>query len=117
MTLAQRALTSAHGLLSGAYVAARWLRERVLDVDPMYNCASLAVLGEIVGARVFYLCEHDPGALLVPDRLFSRPRLTVDGAASVVLLVVVIAGRIVTARLSGRDATADGRGSQPAAAP
>ena len=55
------------------------LRERVLDVDPMYNCASLAVLGEIVGARVFYLCEHHPGTLLVPGRLFSKPRLTVDG--------------------------------------
>jgi phosphatidylglycerol---prolipoprotein diacylglyceryl transferase len=49
LTLAWHGLTIALGILIGAFVAARWLREPNLDVEPMYNFAALAALGGIVG--------------------------------------------------------------------
>ena len=108
LTLAWHGLTIALGILIGAVVAARWLRERGLDVEPMYTFGGLAALGGIVGARIFYLFEHDPGGLLAPDRLFSGNGFTFDGG--VILAAVLIAGYVHRARLTGRylDACAAG---------
>ncbi|MDQ3723030.1 MAG: prolipoprotein diacylglyceryl transferase [Actinomycetota bacterium] len=108
LTLAWHGLTIALGILAGALVAARWLRERRLDVEPMYTFAGLAALGGIVGARIFYLIEHDPGGLLAPDRLFSSHGFTFDGG--VILAAILIAGYVHRERLTGRylDACAAG---------
>ena len=46
----------------------------------MSTFALLACIGGIVGARIFYLLEHDPAALLAPERLFSSHGFTFDGA-------------------------------------
>ena len=99
LTLAWHGLTIALGILVGALAAARWLRERGLDVEPMYNFAGLAALGGIVGSRIFYLFEHDPGGLLAPDRLFSSHGFTFDGG--VILAALLIAGYVHRLRLSG----------------
>ncbi|MDQ3677737.1 MAG: prolipoprotein diacylglyceryl transferase [Actinomycetota bacterium] len=108
LTLAWHGLTIALGILIGAIAAARWLRERDLDVEPMYTFGGLAALGGIVGARIFYLFEHDPGGLLSPDRLFSSYGFTFDGG--VILAAILIAAYVHRERLSGRylDACAAG---------
>lgn len=99
LTLAWHGLTIAVGILIGAVAAARWLRERGLDVEPMYTFAGLAALGGIVGARIFYLFEHDPGGLLAPDRLISSYGFTFDGG--VILAAILIAAYVHRTRLSG----------------
>ncbi|MBA3746529.1 MAG: prolipoprotein diacylglyceryl transferase [Solirubrobacterales bacterium] len=90
LTVAWHGITIALGIVIGALMAARWLRERGLDVEPMYTFGWLATVGGIVGARVFYLFEHDPGGLLAPGRLFSSHGFTFDGG--VILAAVLIAG-------------------------
>jgi len=108
LTLAWHGLTIALGIVIGALAAARWLRERHLDVEPMYNFGALAALGGIVGARIFYLFEHDPGGLVVPGRLFSSHGFTFDGG--VILAAVLIAAYVHRKRLGTRylDACAAG---------
>jgi len=107
LTLAWHGITIALGILIGAIAAARWLRERGLDVEPMYNFAGLAALGGIVGARIFYMFEHEPAGLL-SSRLFSSHGFTFDGG--VILAAALIAGYVHRAQLGGRylDACAAG---------
>jgi len=108
LTVAWHGITIALGILIGAAAASRWLRERDLDSEPMYNFAALAALGGIVGARIFYLFEHDPGGLLAPGRLLSSHGFTFDGG--VILAAVLIAVYVHGKQLSGRylDACAAG---------
>ena len=108
LTLAWHGVTIALGIFVGALMAARWLRERELDTEQVYNFAALAAVGGIVGARIFYLFEHDPGGLVAPDRLFSSHGFTFDGG--VILAAILIAGYVHRRRLSGRylDACAAG---------
>jgi len=75
---------------------------------PDVHVGVLAALGGIVGARIFYLLEHDPGALLAPDRLLSGNGFTFDGG--VILAALLIAAYVHRTRLSGRylDAAAFG---------
>jgi phosphatidylglycerol:prolipoprotein diacylglycerol transferase len=81
LTLAWHGLTIALGILIGAFAAARWLRERGMDVEPMYKFAGLAALGGIVGARIFYVFEHDPGCCWCPA-VCSRATASRSTAAS-----------------------------------
>jgi len=109
-TLAWHGLTIALGIVIGAIVAGRWLRERGQDVEPLYTIAALAALGGIVGARVFYLLEHDPGALLAPERLIGSNGYTFDGG--IILAAVIVALYVRRSRLGGSylDACAVGLG-------
>lgn len=100
LTLAWHGLTIALGILIGAVAAGRWLRERELDAEPMYTIAGLAALGGIVGARIFYLFEHDPGAFLAPQRLIGSNGFTFDGG--VILAAALIAAYVHRTSLSGR---------------
>jgi len=108
ITLAWHGITIALGIPIGALAAARWLHKRDLPTDPMYTFAALAGVGGIVGARIFYLLEHDPGALLAPDRLLSSHGFTFDGG--VILAAILIAAYVHRTGLSGRylDAAAAG---------
>jgi len=99
LTVAWHGLTIALGIILGAVAAARWLRERDLDIEPMYTFGGLAALGGIVGARIFYLIEHDPAGLLSPGRLFSSHGFTFDGG--VILAAVLIAVYVHRHRLPG----------------
>ena len=98
VTLAWHGITIAVGILFGAVLAARWLRERRLAVDPMYNIVGLAAIGGIIGARIFYLAEHDPGGLVSP-RAFSSHGFTFDGG--VILAALLIAVYVRRTRLPG----------------
>ena len=108
ITLAWHGITIALGILIGAVAAARWLRERQLPTEPMYTFGALAAAGGIVGARIFYLLEHDPGALLAPDRMIGSHGFTFDGG--VILAALLIAAYVHRTGLSGRylDAAAAG---------
>lgn len=81
LTLAWHGITIALGIVIGAVAAGRCLRERGLNTEPMYTFGMLAALGGIVGARIFYLFEHDPGALLAPGRLLGSHGFTLDGGS------------------------------------
>jgi phosphatidylglycerol:prolipoprotein diacylglycerol transferase len=108
LTLAWHGITIAPGILIGAIAAGRWLRHHNLPTDPLYTFAALAVVGGIVGAKIFYLLEHHPGGLLEPDRLFSGHGYTFDGG--VILAALLIAAYVHRSGLSGRylDAAAVG---------
>jgi phosphatidylglycerol:prolipoprotein diacylglycerol transferase len=108
ITLAWHGITIALGILIGGIAAGRWLRARDLSSEPMYAFGALAGLGGIVGARIFYLLEHDPGGLLIPARLLSSHGFTFDGG--VILAALLIGGYVHRTRLSGRymDAAATG---------
>jgi phosphatidylglycerol---prolipoprotein diacylglyceryl transferase len=54
VTLAWHGLTIAIGILVGGLAAARFARERALDLDPLYTIGALLALGGIVGGRLFY---------------------------------------------------------------
>lgn len=96
VALAWHGVTIALGILLGAVVAGRVVRQRGLDPEPMNNFALLAA----VGARVFYLFEHDPGGLLAPDRLISGRGFTLDGG--LILAAILIAVYVHRRGLSGR---------------
>ena len=77
VTLAWHGITIALGILLGAIIAARWLRRRGLDVDPLYTIVGSAAIGALVGGRIFSSLEHDPGATHIARPADLRPRLYV----------------------------------------
>ncbi len=100
VTLAWHGLTIAFGILIGALLAGRLARRWGLSSDPLYAIAGLVTAGALVGGRVFYLLEQDPGGLVDPRRLFSSYGFTFDGG--VILAAVLITGYIWRKRLSIR---------------
>jgi phosphatidylglycerol:prolipoprotein diacylglycerol transferase len=100
ITLAWHGITIALGILIGGVAAARWLAQRELPTEPMYTFGALAAVGGVVGARIFYLLEHDPGGLLAPDRLISGHGFTFDGG--IILAALLIGAYVHRMRLSGR---------------
>lgn len=58
VTLAWHGLTVAIGIGLGSLLAARWLRERQMSVEPLYGLTALLALAGLVGGRLFYLAEH-----------------------------------------------------------
>ena len=49
----------------------------------MQTFAALAAVDGIIGARVFYLLEHDPGTLLASAHLISGNAFTFDGGVTI----------------------------------
>jgi len=82
VTIAWHGLTIAIGILIGGIVAARCLRERGLDTEPLYAIGALAALGGIVGGRLFYVLEH--GGPLLGTRGFTFDGGFILAAAMVV---------------------------------
>ena len=93
LTLAWHGVTIAIGVLVGALVAGRQARRRGLEIDPLYAIAGLAVVGGLVGGRLFYVFEHG-GAL------FGTRGFTFDGG--VILAALSIFGYVWRQRVSGR---------------
>ena len=92
VTIAWHGLTIAIGILIGGMAAARWARERALDVEPLYTLGALLALGGIVGGRIFYVLEHG-------GPLFGTYGFTFDGG--VILAALLLAFYVRRKRLSG----------------
>jgi phosphatidylglycerol---prolipoprotein diacylglyceryl transferase len=93
VTVAWHGLMIAIGILVGGLVAARFARERGLDLEPLYTIGILLALGGIVGGRLFYVVEHD-------GPLFGTRGFTFDGG--VILAAALIALYIWRERLGAR---------------
>jgi phosphatidylglycerol---prolipoprotein diacylglyceryl transferase len=92
LRLAWHGVTIAIGILLGGLVAARYARERRLDVDPLYTLAVLLIVGGLVGGKLFYAVEHgDPGSLA------STRGFTFNGG--LILAAVLIAVHVRRTRL------------------
>lgn len=79
ITLAWHGITIAIGLLVAGVVARRWAQRERLDLEPLTALATAIALGGIIGARLFYLLEHDPAAVVSPTQVFSTHGFTFDG--------------------------------------
>jgi phosphatidylglycerol:prolipoprotein diacylglycerol transferase len=93
LTLAWHGLTIAIGILVGGLAAARFARERGLDLEPLYTIGLLLALGGIVGGRLFYVLEHG-------GPLFGTRGFTFDGG--VILAATLIALYVWRQRLGAR---------------
>jgi len=54
------------GIGAGSWLAQRYARERGLDSEALWSAILAVVAGGIVGARLYYLIEHEPGSLVRP---------------------------------------------------
>ena len=100
LTIAWHGLTIAIGILIGAMLAGHLARSWGLSSDPLYTISALIVVGALVGGRVFYLLERNPGGLVEGSKLFSGYGYTFDGG--VILASVLIVGYVRRAGLTTR---------------
>jgi phosphatidylglycerol:prolipoprotein diacylglycerol transferase len=77
LTLTWHGLSIALGILVGGLVAAREVRRRGLDPEPLYTVGVIVVVGALVGGRVYYLMEH--GQLFEPSEWLSTRGFTFYG--------------------------------------
>jgi phosphatidylglycerol:prolipoprotein diacylglycerol transferase len=87
ITVAWHGLTIAIGIVVGGLVAARELRRRGLDGEPLYTIGLILVVGALVGGRIYYLMEH--GQLLEPDAWLGTRGFTFYGGFIVAALGIV----------------------------
>lgn len=66
VTLTWHGLTIALGIGLGTLIATRYAKQRSLDPDPLHTAVLWMVLAGMAGARLVYLAENDPAALLQP---------------------------------------------------
>lgn len=98
LSIAWHGVTIAIGIAVGALFAARFARERGISVEPLYGIVLMLTIGALVGGRIFYLLEHDPGGIVRPDRLLGSHGFTFDGG--VILAVVLIVAYVLRRGLS-----------------
>jgi phosphatidylglycerol---prolipoprotein diacylglyceryl transferase len=102
LTLAWHGIMTAAGLLVGILVAERIARARGSDPDAVMWMAVVATISGLIGARLFYLAQEDPGRLVAPWSEATTGFAfygTVIAALPAVALFLVITGRPVLANL------------------
>lgn len=103
-------LLTAAGLIVATVFALRYARERKLDEDKLMGLVSVIVISGMIGARLFYLVEQEPGSLLRPGDWFGTTGFSFYGA----ILIAVPAGALYLrnddTRLQLLDAAASGFG-------
>lgn len=73
LTLTWHGVFIAVGIVVGGLFASRYARERGLDREHIPNAVVVIAIAGIVAARLFYLLENDPAALVNPaDWLGTR---------------------------------------------
>ena len=73
LTVAWHGIGIAAGIAVGGWLATRFAAERGLSRERTINLVALIALAGIVGARLFFLAEDDPGGLVNPaDWLGTR---------------------------------------------
>ena len=108
VSLAWHGLTIALGIGVGLAVAVRYGRARNLDGERIQTLVLLLVFAGIVGSRLLYLLQHDPGAILRPADLVGTRGFSFYGAliASPIAAAAYLVRRRLT--LSYLDALAAG---------
>lgn len=80
LTLAWHGVMTAVGIGAGAWLAARFADERGLDRERVWGAVTVIAFAGIVGARLFYLLENDPSALLQPAEWLGTQGFSFYGA-------------------------------------
>jgi phosphatidylglycerol---prolipoprotein diacylglyceryl transferase len=110
ISLAWHGLMTAVGIAVGTALALRFASERGLSRERIYELVLVVAIAGFAGARVLYLVEHDPGALLTPGQWFSDRGYSFYGALVAGPLAVAIYLRVVGAGIAYLDALAAGFG-------
>lgn len=80
LSLAWHGMFTALGIVVATFLALRYARERNLDGDRVLSLAIAVSVAGAIGARIFYLIEHDPDALVAPGRWLSSTGFSFYGA-------------------------------------
>lgn len=80
VSIAWHGLFTGLGIIVATALAMRFARERDLDRDRLWNLVIAVSIAGLVGARLFYLLEHDPGELFAPGEWFSSTGYSFYGA-------------------------------------
>jgi phosphatidylglycerol:prolipoprotein diacylglycerol transferase len=75
----------------GALLAARDLRQRGLDPEPLYAIGLIVTAAALVGGRAYYLAEH--GELLEPSKWLGSRGFTFYGGLSLAALALAASVR------------------------
>jgi phosphatidylglycerol:prolipoprotein diacylglycerol transferase len=100
LTLAWHGIMIAVGILAGGLAAARYARERGLEVERLYTIGLILAVSGLVGGRLFYLAEH--GELLDPSEWLGTTGFTFNGGfilAAVATAVYLRAKRLTVGYL------------------
>lgn len=103
-------LLTAIGIVTAVAVALRYARERELSEDRLLGLVVVIVLFGMIGARLFYLVEQDPGALLRPGDWLGTNGFSFYGAIMAAIPAGLLYLRKSEERLSLLDAAASGFG-------
>jgi phosphatidylglycerol:prolipoprotein diacylglycerol transferase len=108
MSLAWHGMMIAVGIITGGWLALRYVGERELDRDPLLNAVLIIALAGIIGARLLYLVQNDATALLRPGEWIGSQGFAFYGA--LVLGIAAVAVYLWCAKLTPRylDALAAG---------
>lgn len=103
-------LMTALGILAAGALAIRFARERKLDEDRLFNLIFIIVVAGLIGARLFYLLEQDPGALTRPGDWLGANGFSFYGAIIASVGAALLYLRADPAGFSLLDAAASGFG-------
>jgi phosphatidylglycerol:prolipoprotein diacylglycerol transferase len=110
VSLPWHGLMTAIGIVLAAALASRFGAERGLDRERIFDLALVTALAGILGARVLYLIEQDPGALVDPERWLGSEGFSFYGAVVLGPLAAYIYMRRAGIGLVYLDALAAGFG-------
>lgn len=103
-------LMTAIGIMTAAALALRYAREHKLNEDRLLGLIVVIVLSGMIGARLFYLLEQDPGALVRPGDWLGTNGFSFYGAILASIPAGLLYLRREETRLSLLDAAASGFG-------
>ncbi|GIK83221.1 MAG: diacylglyceryl transferase [Alphaproteobacteria bacterium] len=109
LSLAWHGLFTALGILVATFLALQFGRERDLDRDRILTLVIAVSVAGVIGARAFYLVEHDPDAFLAPGRWLSSTGFSFYGAVIFAVPTALLLYRDEL-RLTYLDALASGFG-------
>ena len=80
VSIAWHGLTIAVGIVVGMAVAVRYGRTRDLETERIQTLVLVLVAAGVVGSRLLYLLQHDPGAIVRPGDLIGSRGFSFYGA-------------------------------------